>query len=103
MIYTLTFLFQFAYNIAKTFEIKYTYENRLIKLLINTVIINTLSLSSTYYTIDYFLRGDFFIFLFFISGAVAGKWFAMTHFENYRAKILDMFKEKTNEKNSRNI
>jgi len=94
MTYFLIFLFQFLFNIAKTFEIKYTYENQIVKLLINTIILNTLALASTYYSIDYLFKGNIIVIIFFILGSVVGKWFAMTHFENYRAKILSMFKEK---------
>jgi hypothetical protein len=94
MTYFLIFLFQFLFNIAKTFEIKYTYENQIVKLLINTIILNTLALASTYYSIDYLFKGNIIVIIFFILGSVVGKWFAMTHFENYRAKILNMFKEK---------
>jgi len=94
MIYLLVFFFQFSFNIAKTFEIKYTYENQIFKLLINTLVLNLLSLSSTYYLIDYLLKGDLLVIVFFLLGAVLGKWFAMTRFENYRAKILNMFRDK---------
>jgi hypothetical protein len=87
------FLFQFFFNIAKTFEIRYTYENQIFKLIINSIVLNTLSLASTYYSIDHLLKGNLKVIGFFILGSATGKWFAMTHFENYRAKILNMFKD----------
>lgn len=95
MIYILIFFLQFFYNISKVLEIKYTYENKLNLLMMNTVIINLLTLAATYFSIDYLLKGEFFVVLFYITGGVAGKWFGLTHFENYRAKILNLFKNGT--------
>jgi hypothetical protein len=52
-------------------------------------------LAATYFSIDYLLKGEFLVILFYIMGGVVGKWFALTHFENYRAKILNLFKNGT--------
>jgi hypothetical protein len=52
-------------------------------------------LAATYFSIDYLLKGEFLVILFYITGGVAGKWFGLTHFENYRAKILNLFKNGT--------
>ena len=98
MVYFLIFMFQFLYNIFKVYEIKYTYENKIKNLVINSIIINVLTLFSTYYLIDYLLKGEISVILFFISGAATGKWFALTHFENYRAKILNLLNNE-NKKN----
>jgi hypothetical protein len=95
MIYILIFFLQFFFNISKVLEIKYTYENKLNLLMLNTVIINLLTLAATYFSIEYLLRGEFIVILFYITGGVFGKWFALTHFENYRAKILNLFKNGT--------
>jgi len=95
MIYILIFFLQFFFNISKVLEIKYTYENKLNLLILNTVVINLLTLAATYFSIDYLLKGEFLVILFYITGGVFGKWFALTHFENYRAKILNLFKNGT--------
>jgi len=95
VIYILIFFLQFSFNISKVLEIKYTYENQLNLLILNTVVINLLTLAATYFSIDYLLKGEFLVILFYIMGGVVGKWFALTHFEDYRAKILNLFKNGT--------
>jgi len=99
MIYLLVFIFQFLYNIFKVYEIKYTYENKIKNLVINSIILNGLTLSSTYYSIDHLLKGEIIVILFFIMGAAIGKWFALTHFENYRAKILNLLNNENKKRN----
>ena len=96
MAYFFVFIFQFIYNISKVLEIKYTYENKVKHLILNSIFINLLSLASFYYSIDLLLKGDLLIIVFFIVGAAVGKWFALTHFENYRAKILNLLKSRDN-------
>jgi len=99
MIYLLIFIFQLLYNIFKVYEIKYTYENKIKKLVINSIILNALTLCSTYYSIDRLLKGEIAVILFFILGADIGKWFALTHFENYRAKILKLLNNENKKRN----
>jgi hypothetical protein len=75
-------------------EIKYTYENKLRALLLNSVWINLMSLGSAYYSLDGLFHGDYFGIIFYISGSVIGKWIAMTHYENIRAEIFKILKRK---------
>ena len=99
----LVFFFHVAFNILKVLEIKYTYENKLRALLMNTVWINLVSLGSVYISIDALLDGDFVIILFYIAGSVSGKWIAMTKFENIRNHVFNFFSQKKpkNESNTR--
>ena len=90
--YTLIFIFQILFNVFKTLEIKYTYENKIKALLINTVLINLISIFSTYYSIEGLLKGDKIIVIVYIVGSVLGKWIAMTNIPNYRFKIFNLFK-----------
>lgn len=90
-IYILVFVFQVFFNIFKTMEIKYTYENKLKPLLINSVWINLVGLGSTYFSLERLFASDWLIILVFICGSVFGKWFAMTHFENYENKFYEIF------------
>lgn len=92
-VYFLIFLFQVFFNIFKVLEIKFTYENKLKLLLINSVFINLVSLASIYYSIGELLKGDFLVVFFYILGSVIGKWIAMEKIENYRSKILKFFKK----------
>jgi hypothetical protein len=103
MYYILVFLFQFIYNILKVEEIKFAYENKTIKLVINAILLNTLTILSTYYSLHLLLEGDMFIIISFITGGAVGKWFATTNIFNYRTFILDKIKKiEENKKESSN-
>lgn len=88
MIYFIVFVFQVLFNIFKVLEIKYTYENRLKQLLLNSIWINIVSLAAVYFSLDLLFTGDFLVIPFYIAGSVIGKWIAMTKFENTRFKIF---------------
>jgi len=92
MIYLFVFLSQIFFNVGKVLEIKLTYENKTRGLIMNTLIINLISLMSVFYSIENLLKGDTLVVFFYVSGAVVGKWFGMTQVENYRHKILSLFK-----------
>lgn len=87
--YLFVILFQFSFNVLKILEIKYTYQNKIKLLMINSVLINIAALGSVFISVDKLLRGDFLVIPFYIGGALLGKWFAMTHFENVRHKIFN--------------
>jgi hypothetical protein len=86
--YLIIFFFQVFFNIFKVLEIKYTYENQIRQLLINSVWINLVSLASVYFSIDRLLDGDLWVIPFYILGSVLGKWVAMKNFENIRGNIF---------------
>jgi hypothetical protein len=86
--YLIIFFFQVFFNIFKVLEIKYTYENQIRQLLINSVWINLVSLASVYFSIDRLLDGDMWVIPFYILGSVLGKWIAMKNFENIRGNIF---------------
>jgi hypothetical protein len=73
----IVFLSQTLFNIFKVLEIKYTYQNKIVPLLINSVWLNLVSLVSVYYSIDSLLRGEFFIIVFYIIGGLLGKFIGM--------------------------
>jgi uncharacterized membrane protein YfcA len=85
---------QTLYNIFKVLEIKYTYQNKVGALLLNSVWINLVSLVSTYYAIDDLLKGNFTIVVFYILGSVIGKYIGMK-LGNPRSQIwTKLFKQK---------
>jgi hypothetical protein len=86
--YFIIFFFQVFFNIFKVLEIKYTYENQIRKLLINSIWINLVSLASVYFSIDRLFEGDLWVVPFYILGSVIGKWVAMKNFENIRGDIF---------------
>ena len=87
-LYVLVFTFQVLFNVFKTMEIKYTYENKIRSLLINSVWINLVSLGSVYYSLESLFRGDYFGILFYIAGSVTGKYIAMEHYENIKGEFF---------------
>lgn len=68
---------QVLYNILKVLEIKYTYQDKLYHLLLNSIWLNLIALASTYYAIDDLLKGNFDIIIFYIIGSVLGKYLGM--------------------------
>ena len=95
-IYLLVCLFQFLFNVFKTMEIKYTYEQKVKALLFNSVWINLVSLAGTYFSIQRLLAGDWFVVLSYLIGSILGKWVAMMHFENLKERIYKILGIKTN-------
>ena len=90
------------FNIFKTLEIKFTYENKISRLLMNSVWINLVSLASVYFSLERLLKGDMWVLPFCIGGSVLGKWIAMTQMDNLESKLFVFFRTKT-EKPKRNV
>ena len=89
-VYFLVFLFQVLFNIFKTMEIRYTYEQKVKALLYNSVWINLVSLASTYFSIQRLFVGDWLVVLVYIGGSILGKWMAMIHFDNLERRIKNL-------------
>ena len=102
MNYIAILTFQIMFNIFKVLEIKFTYENQLNRLLVNSVWINLVSLASVYFSLDSLLKGDMWVLPFYIGGSVLGKWIAMTQMDNLESKLFVFFISKT-EKPKRNV
>jgi hypothetical protein len=92
--YLIVFFLQFFYNLLRIQEIKLTYENKVVKLMINAVLMNLIVLASTYYSLSMLLSGNWFVGVMYIMGAVLGKWIGMQKSINYRKIILDKIKDK---------
>ena len=95
--YLLILFFQVMFNIFKVMEIKFTYENKIKSLLINSVWINLMALGSTYYSLDGLFKGDYLGIIFYIAGSIIGKWFAMVHYDAIKDKLKPFFKRVENE------
>jgi hypothetical protein len=92
--YITTFCLQIIFNILKVEEIKYSYENQTLKAVINSIMINVTSLTTSYLSIKLMLEGDFKISLVYIIGSAIGKWIATTKLFNYRNFIWKQFNNK---------
>ena len=97
-LYVVVFFFQVLFNVFKTMEIKYTYENKVKQLVFNSVWINLVSLGSTYFALDRLFAKDWSVIIVYISGSVFGKWWAMTHFVNYESKFYEFLNKRKNKK-----
>ena len=92
--YTITFILQVVYNILKVEEIKFSYENKTTKLVLNSVLLNITALCTTFYSVKLMLSGDYIIAIIYITGSALGKWIATTKLFNYRNFILNQVKKK---------
>jgi len=92
MIYFLVFLFQVLFNIFKTMEIRYTYEQKVKALLYNSVWINLVSLASTYFSIQRLFAGDWLVVVVYIGGSILGKWMALIQLDIIKEKIKNLLK-----------
>jgi hypothetical protein len=101
--YAAILTFQIMFNIFKVLEIKFTYENQLTRLMLNSVWINLVSLASVYFSLDSLLKGDMWVLPFYIGGSVLGKWIAMTQMENLESKLFSFFKSKENGKRNTRV
>lgn len=99
--YLLILFFQIMFNIFKVMEIKFTYENKINSLLINSVWINLVSLGSMYYSLEGLFNNDYVSIVFYILGSIIGKWFAMVHYNAIKDKLKPFFKKHTNEKRTK--
>ena len=93
-LYVLVFLFQVLFNVFKTMEIKYTYENKVKQLVINSVWINLVALGSVYFSLERLFAKDWTVIIVYIGGSVFGKWWAMTHFVNYENKFYEFLNKR---------
>ena len=91
--YLIVLFFQISFNIFKVLEIKYTFENKINSLMLNSVWINLVSRASVYFSLDRLFEGDWWVIPFYIGGSVIGKWIAMTQVENIRYNIYKLFKK----------
>jgi hypothetical protein len=103
MNYIAILTFQIMFNIFKVLEIKFTYENQINRLLLNSVWINLVSLASVYFSLDSLLKGDMWVLPFYIGGSVLGKWIAMTQMENLESKLFSFLKSKENGKRNTRV
>jgi hypothetical protein len=85
-------------------EIKYTYENRLKDLLLNSVWINLVSLAGMYFSLQPLLfEKDYLVLPFYIGGSVLGKWVAMTQMDTPESKLFIFFKSKEDGKRNTRV
>lgn len=75
----LLFIFQFSINILRTLEIQHTYNKQINKSLINTLMINAISLASLYFSIDALVQGNLYAIAAYLTGSISGKFVSMKY------------------------
>ena len=79
--YILIFIFQIVFNVFNTLEIKYTDEDKLKELLINSIWINLTSLCTAYYSLENLFNHNYAVIPVYIAGSIIGKWLSMRGFD----------------------
>jgi len=98
------FVLQIVFNILKVYEIQYSYEKKLVPLLINSVFYNLSIIVGTYLSMDSLFNGDWSVIIVFVIGSMIGKYLAikMTDFGRiYRINIYKVKKRYTKRKNEK--
>lgn len=85
-LYLAIFFSQAIFNILKTYEIKFTYENKIKHLLLNSIWINLVSLVLAYCSLDGLFKGDYLVVPFYLLGGLIGKYVAMKGVEVFKIK-----------------
>lgn len=83
-LYLAIFFSQAVFNILKTYEIKFTYEEKTKHLLFNSVWINLTSIVLAYCSLDGLFKGDYMIVPFYLLGGLVGKYIAMKGVEFFK-------------------
>lgn len=82
--YFLIFMSQLLFNVLKVLEIKFTYNNEIKKLLVNSVLINLVSIGSLFVSFERLLKGDWIVLPYYIIGSLLGKWIGMTKINKFK-------------------
>ena len=78
MTYILIFLLQAFFNILKVLEIRHAVHGKVKESLINSVLISSMTLASSYFSLDELFSGNWIVILFFVGGSVVGKWLTLS-------------------------
>jgi hypothetical protein len=92
--YFLVFFFQVLFNILKVYEIRFSYENNTRKLVINSIMMNLMTILSFYYSLNLMISGDWKVIIVFVSGGALGKLIATTNFQSHRSEIWKFMNNK---------
>ena len=86
--YIFIFLLQVAFNIFKSLEIRYTYENRLAPILWVGFVLSVLMILGFYLSIGALLKGDWGVIVVYVGGSVLGKYLSfLINKKIYKNKI----------------
>lgn len=72
--YILIFLLQVIFNICKSLEIRYTYENKLGPILWVGFALSIMMILGFYLSIGALLKGEWIVIVVYVSGSVLGKY-----------------------------
>ena len=86
--YIFIFLLQVTFNIFKSLEIRYTYENRWAPILWVGFVLSVLMILGFYLSIGALLKGDWGVIVVYVGGSVLGKYLSfLINKKIYKNKI----------------
>lgn len=86
--YLTLFLLQVVFNIFKSLEIRYTYENRLAPILWVGFALSVMTILGFYLSIGALLKGEWEVIIVYVSGSVLGKYLSfLINKKIYKNKI----------------
>lgn len=95
MNYLLVFILQVCFNICKSLEIRFTYENRLWPILVVGLALSAMTILGVYISIGAMLEGDYYIIGVYMVGSVVGKYISfMINRQKYRNKVYNLISKK---------
>jgi hypothetical protein len=62
----------------KVLEIRHAVHGKVKESLINSVLISSMTLASSYFSLDELFSGNWIVILFFVGGSVVGKWLTLS-------------------------
>lgn len=77
MTYLLVFILQVLFNILKVLEIRHAVHGKIKESMVNSVMISSMTLASSYFSLDELFSGNWWVILFFVGGSVVGKWITL--------------------------
>jgi len=93
MNYLIILILQISFNICKSLEIRYTYENKLGPILLVGFALSVMMILGVYLSIGGLLKGDWGVIVVYVVGSVVGKFLSWTiNKKKYRNKVYNLIK-----------
>lgn len=79
MTYILIFILQVVFNVLKVWEIQLSVKKSQNKLLLNSVLISSVTLIASYYSLDELFSGNWLVIPIYVMGSVTGKYIPLNY------------------------
>tara|TARA_S200002703_G_scaffold87162_1_gene75037 strand:- start:360 stop:683 length:324 start_codon:yes stop_codon:yes gene_type:complete len=94
MNYIIVAILQVTMSVLKVFDIKWSYENKTLKLTLLSLLMTSVWIVSTTLGVGAFMKGDYWMILIYIGSSGVGKIFALKVLDQnkYRRKVFENVK-----------